>query len=187
MAEPIVDSRRNQELKNQLLRRLREYLPDYRLAEGKNDAGLALLYAVAGLAEGTIDRLNRVPEKNYLEFLNTIGIKVPPALAARVPLTFIPQKDASDPVVINAGTKVTAKSQDDENLIFETQKSFSLNPAKLVKAYYASQPDDHIYDITAACEGREGFDFKKDPKGNLQDHCLFIGHDNLLKIGRAHV
>ena len=51
-----------------------------------SDLGITLIELFAWLAEGVIYRLNRVPEKNYVAFLNLLGItRDPPTPAPHVP------------------------------------------------------------------------------------------------------
>ena len=53
-----------------------------------NDPGMALIEVFAHLTEVMIYRLNRLPEKSYLTFLNLIGLSRRPPSAAWVELTF---------------------------------------------------------------------------------------------------
>ena len=184
MLIPTIDGRRSEDIKNELLARLKEYLPEYVSKDQENDAGAALLSAVAKLFEGTVGRLNAVPLKNYLEFLNTIGIQAQPPVAARVPLTFEPNEDAAGPVFVAAGTKAMAKAANGDAVIFETLKDFTATAAKLEKAFFVAQPDDRIYDATCARDGQAPFRFAGEGP-NLQAHCLYIGHGDLLNLKQS--
>ncbi len=52
------------------------------------DPGITLVELFAYLAEAMIYRLNRVPEKLYVEFLRLIGVRLAPPSAAVVTLRF---------------------------------------------------------------------------------------------------
>jgi hypothetical protein len=76
-----------------------------------NDPGMALIEVFAHLTEVMLYRLNRLPEKSYLTFLNLIGLTRQPPSAAWVDLTFqrdIRESDSEKPAItIPAGTRVS--------------------------------------------------------------------------------
>ena len=71
------------------------------------DPGIVLLELFAHLTETMIYRLNRLPEKAYVEFLRLIGVKLNPPVAASVNLRFTLSKTQDKPVEIPKGTRVT--------------------------------------------------------------------------------
>jgi hypothetical protein len=71
------------------------------------DPGIVLLELFAHLTEVMIYRLNRLPDKAYIEFLNLIGVFLQPPTAAAVELRFSLPKPAERPVEIPRGTRVT--------------------------------------------------------------------------------
>jgi hypothetical protein len=77
-----------------------------------SDPGMALLEAFAFITETMIYRLNRVPEKAYIEFLRLLGVNLLPPEAAGVTLRFALAKPADKPVEIPRGTRLTVSRQD---------------------------------------------------------------------------
>lgn len=73
----------------------------------QGDPGMVLLELFAHLTEVMIYRLNRLPDKAYIEFLNLIGVFLQPPTAASVALRFSLPKPAERPVEIPRGTRVT--------------------------------------------------------------------------------
>jgi hypothetical protein len=71
------------------------------------DPGIVLLELFAHLTETMIYRLNRLPEKAYVEFLRLIGVKLNPPVAAAARLRFTLSKVQDKPVEIPKGTRVT--------------------------------------------------------------------------------
>ncbi len=71
------------------------------------DPGIVILELFAHLTETMIYRLNRLPEKAYVEFLRLIGVKLGPPEAASVKLRFSLSKAQDKPVEIPRGTRVT--------------------------------------------------------------------------------
>src|SRR5437763_17095796 len=71
-----------------LARHLGEQQVTELLARPLDDPGLMLSLIFARLLELALERLNRVPEKNLLAFLDSLGVSLLPPSPARVPLTF---------------------------------------------------------------------------------------------------
>jgi hypothetical protein len=70
------------------------------------DPGMALVEVFAHLTEVLIYRLNRIPEKAYVEFLRLIGVQLAPPAAAETTLRFSLARPAERPVSIPRGTRV---------------------------------------------------------------------------------
>ena len=102
---------------------------------------------MAWLAETTIYRLNRVPDKNYVEFLKLLGVERRPVLPARSIVAFDARlqgreqepTDASrkeaEAVLrrIQAGTPVaTKRTESSDAVVFETSRDLNLTTAQLM-------------------------------------------------------
>jgi hypothetical protein len=72
-----------------------------------HDPGIVLLELYAFLTETMIYRLNRLPEKVYIELLRLIGLQLQPPAAARVDLRFSRQRAGTTPLPIPQGTRVS--------------------------------------------------------------------------------
>jgi hypothetical protein len=84
-----------------------------------HDPGVALLEVFAHLTEVMIYRLNRLPEKAYIAFLNLLGLNRQPPAAAWAEVTFTRTTESTDPVRIPAGTRIAAaKGTDPQPVIF---------------------------------------------------------------------
>ncbi len=97
MHTPPIDPRDRDQLAAQTSALAQRYTTDTGVEPGRGwrpredggaDAGQALIAIFARFAEIVVDRINRAPERNYLAFLNLIGIEPLPPRPARVPLTF---------------------------------------------------------------------------------------------------
>ena len=53
-----------------------------------SDPGVTLIESFAFMTDVLLYRLNRVPDRLYLKFLDLIGLQVLPATAATLPVTF---------------------------------------------------------------------------------------------------
>src|SRR5512140_3032428 len=115
-------------------KRIQEYCPewtDYNLS----DPGVTLIELFSWMAENIIYRLNRVPEKNYLKFLEMTGVTPRPASSAEAQLTFylsvpipIAPGDALS-VTIPEGMEVaTNPTENEDGIIFTVNKRVIVAP-----------------------------------------------------------
>src|SRR5258706_3681737 len=72
------------------------------------DAGSVMVRLFARMAIQVLDRLNQVPEKNHLAFLDLLGAQRLPPEPARVPLTFHPADGSDLEPVVPAGAAAPA-------------------------------------------------------------------------------
>jgi predicted phage baseplate assembly protein len=111
---PNLDDRHFQDLVDEAKRRIPHYCPEW-TDHNVSDPGVTLIELFAGMMDSLIYRLNRVPEKNYLAFMNLIGMRLDPPVAAKVDLTFRLSaplvSPGSSPVTIPAGTEVETEPQ----------------------------------------------------------------------------
>jgi len=110
MAVPVpnLDDRTFADLVTQARQRIAQSCPQW-TDLSVHDPGMALLEAFAYLTEVMLYRLNRLPERAYVEYLNLLGVSRHPPSAAWTELTFTrtPGGDAGA-VPIPAGTRVAA-------------------------------------------------------------------------------
>src|SRR4051812_250023 len=84
---PDLDDRTWQDLVTEMRALIPHYAPAW-TDHNPSDIGISLIELFAWLAEGIIYRLNRVPERNYVAFLNLIGTTRNPPTPAATYLTF---------------------------------------------------------------------------------------------------
>ena len=99
---PDLDDRTWQDLVDQMRALIPKYAPQW-TDHNPSDLGITLIELFAWLGEGIIYRLNQTPEKNYLAFLNLLGITRDPPTPARTYLTFT--SGVPTPVTVPAGTQ----------------------------------------------------------------------------------
>lgn len=162
------------------------YTPDWNVTDEK-DMGFALLKIFTHIQEEIINRLNRVPDKNFTAFLEMLGIKLMPAQPAKVPVTFYLSKGLSGGVYAPARTQIaTEETEKHEALVFETTNSFFAASAAIKDVYCADPGEDKIFSNSDDLNKKEFklFEEKKD----LQEHVLYLGHDDLFKLkGEAKI
>src|SRR5215467_5749283 len=78
---PQLDDLRYDAVVQQLQRRIPVYAPEW-TDWNDSDPGVTQIQLFAYLAEQVGYRLNQIPEKNYIELLKLLGVRLQPALAA---------------------------------------------------------------------------------------------------------
>lgn len=103
---PDLDDRDFQALMRDALARIQDASPRW-TDHSPSDPGIVLLDAFAYLTEMMIYRLNRVPEKAYVEFLRLMGVTLRPPAAAKVALRLTGEAEGRDARTVPRGTRVT--------------------------------------------------------------------------------
>ena len=82
LPEPILDDLRFQrDLVDEARRRIIRYCPEW-TDYNVSDPGITLIELFAWMTEMITYRLNLVPEKNYIRFMDLLGVQLQPANSA---------------------------------------------------------------------------------------------------------
>src|SRR5687768_18593715 len=119
---PILDDRSWQQLRDELVRRIPVYTPEW-TDHNPTDPGITLLELFAFLGENLLFRFNQVPEATRLEFLRLLQVPLRPAQPARAML----ELTAAAPVLVPIGTEAKAGS-----VSFETEDDAKVLPVTAV-------------------------------------------------------
>ncbi|MBD5799845.1 putative baseplate assembly protein [Bacillus pseudomycoides] len=145
MSAPKIDKRDMEALLKQIREMVPFYTPEWK-ASDESDSGVALLRIFSQMVAGVIGRLNQVPDKNFIAFLNMLGLKLLPAMQARALVTFNLSTGTDEPVLIPESTQVTALPSDGgEPIVFRTEKNMMATPAKLVQVFSSDKAEDGIF------------------------------------------
>ncbi len=127
---PQLDDRSWQDLVDEMTALIPVYAPEW-TDRNPSDLGMSLLELFAYLAEGMLYRINQVPEKNYIAFLNLLGITRDPATPAHTFLTFSAAAGGKVPGGAQVQTAVTATGAP---VSFETDDDLTIAPCDLAGA-----------------------------------------------------
>src|SRR5712691_3820791 len=119
---PNLDDRHFQDLVDEAKRRIPRYCPTW-TDHNVSDPGVTLVELFAWMTEQYIYRLNQVPDRNLITFLNLIGMRLEPAQPAKGDITFTlsaaPTPERS--VIIPKWTEVaTERAETEEAIVFTT-------------------------------------------------------------------
>src|SRR6266545_1672411 len=82
LPQPILDDRSYQQLRDELVRRIPVYAPEW-TDHNASDPGVTLIELFAFLGEGLLYRFNQIPDSTKLAFLQLLQIPLRPATSAR--------------------------------------------------------------------------------------------------------
>ncbi len=114
LPSPNLDDRDFSQLVEDARSRIAQRCPEWTDLTA-NDPGMVLLEVFAHLTEVMIYRLNRIPEKAYVEFLGLLGVRLQPPSAATVQLRFTLSSPLEQPLEIPKGTRVAAERSETES------------------------------------------------------------------------
>lgn len=191
---PKIDKRTATEITQQLQELLLEYAPTWQESEidpvtgkrlpKKGTISAVLIGTFARFAEIIIERLNQVPDKNFLAFLDLLGASRLPPQAARTPLTFSLAAGSTVDVVVPVGTQVAAPPAEGEKapVIFETEAELVVTAAQLTSVFVREPQQDTWSDRTGWLTTKTataGFVFHGDAG---VEHSLYLACDDLFTL-----
>lgn len=136
---PEIDVRQAEELVQEFKSLIPFYTSEWRPDDGT--AGLALVRIFSRMLEILIQRLNQVPRKHFITFLNELGLTSLPAEPARVPVMFSLAGGTPRHVFIPERTQIGAG-----DVVFETEQHILAAPSRLIKTYSLDVTNDGIYE-----------------------------------------
>jgi len=142
---PNLDDRKFQDIVSEARSKIPLYCPnwtDYNLS----DPGITIIELFAWMVDMLLYRLNRVPEKNYIKFMDMIGIRLEPPNPAKVNVTFRLSTPQPEQVTIPQGTEIaTVRTETQDAISFTTDYDFSIVLPGL--SYALTAVDDKYTDI----------------------------------------
>jgi predicted phage baseplate assembly protein len=138
LPSPNLDDLRFQnDLVDEARKRIIHYCPEW-TEYNLSDPGITMIELFAWMIETLTYRLNRVPEKNYVKFLELLGLQYQPASSARTELTFwlstsLPISDENETVTIPESLQVRTVSGSAEEITFSVDQKKEIFPAILVQ------------------------------------------------------
>lgn len=146
LPSPDLDDRRFQDLVDDAKRFIQRRCPEW-TDHNVSDPGVALIEAFAQMVDQLSYRLNRVPEKIHLEFLDLLGVRLRAPQAARTELTFrlsAPQEaDVTVPVRTEVATPRTGSAPAQ---VFTVGRRLDIVPTAL--RYIGSAPAGQSPELT---------------------------------------
>ena len=181
-----LDDRTYETLVADAMRRIPGYTPEW-TDFNDSDPGITLVQLFAWLEEMILYRLNKVPDKNFIEFLKLLNIELNPPAPAKGELTFHlsspgptsppgspPNTDALVVLVPQATEVSTTQPDADGPIIFETDQPISVVGATLQALQSFDGALFTLVDQSNAINGQFFYPFGPQPQAQA---ALYLGFD----------
>lgn len=178
-----LDDRTFQDLVEECILRIPRYCPEW-TNYNPGDPGITLVELFAWLTDQMLLRFNQVPRRNYVLFLELLGIRLQPAAPAQTELTFYLSAALPHPYQIAPGTEVaTVRTETEEAIVFSTDHPLTIGIPQITHFLTANQADpqshllrDRLTNLwtqqsDGSWEGREQPIFEEQPK---PDNCFYV-------------
>jgi len=122
-----LDDRAYKDLVQECLLRIPRYCPEW-TNYNPSDPGITLIELFAWLTDQMQLRFNQVPRRNYVAFLELLGIRLEPSTPARTDLTFYLSSAQPFPITIPRETEVaTERTATEEAIVFSTDQDLIIS------------------------------------------------------------
>ncbi|RDE52144.1 MAG: putative baseplate assembly protein [Candidatus Accumulibacter meliphilus] len=186
---PPVDPRTAVDIARQLRQLLAIYAPGWHEQSDDTRTGLissdplgrALIAVFSRFAETILQRLNQVPDKNLLAFLDLLGEAHLPPQAARVPLTFSLAPGSIADALVPIGTQVAAPPAEGEQepVLFETERELVVSAAQLAFLLIRDPGADRYADHSSWLTAPAATAIPVFTGNQALEHVLYLGDDVL--------
>ncbi|TDV54771.1 putative baseplate assembly protein [Actinophytocola oryzae] len=152
---PNLDDRRFQQLVDEAKRYVQQSCPEW-TDHNVSDPGVTLIETFAHMVDQLVYRLNRVPEKNYLAFLDLLGVRLFPPTAARTDVTFWLSAPQQETVLLPPGTEVaTEAGENAEPVVFATIDALPIVPSRLGRLVTRTASGEHTDRTRDLADGKD--------------------------------
>src|SRR5579864_4358795 len=132
---PSLDDRRFQDIVDEAKSRITRYCPEW-TDHNVSDPGVALIELFAWMTDLLLYRVNQVPDRMYIKFLELIGVRLAPPRAARAPVTFYLSAAQPTDVSIQEGTEVaTVRTETSPAIIFTSEADLTIRTPSVIDAF----------------------------------------------------
>lgn len=143
LPSPNLDDRRFDDLVEECMMRIPRYCPEW-TDHNISDPGITLIELFAWLTDQMLLRFNQVPRKNYIAFLELLGVRLQSPAPALTELTFYLSSDLPEVYTIPPGVEVaTVRTETTEAITFSTDSHLIIGKPRLQHVLTA-QTVEHI-------------------------------------------
>ncbi|HLG50034.1 MAG TPA: putative baseplate assembly protein [Chloroflexota bacterium] len=177
---PIIDPRTFQDLVDEAKRRIPQYCPEW-TDHNVADPGITLIELFAWMVDLLLYRLNQVPERDYLKFLELIGARPEPAVPASAELTFWLTAPPDETKVIRRGTEIaTRQTETRPEITFTTDTDLRIRAPVLRYCILARQRggtggDSYQYEDVSARLGWERAEITVFQEPPVEGDAFYLG------------
>jgi predicted phage baseplate assembly protein len=178
---PQLDDRTFNDLVEEARARIPLYAPEW-TDHNLSDPGITLIELFAFMTDIVLYRLNRVPDKHFIKFMELVGMRLHEAEPARADVTFWLTTPQANTIVVPSGTEVaTTRTENDAAIIFTTDGAMEIRVPKLsyVMTSYGGEEKRafNMHNVNSVQTGFEKFlVFASETPAT--DDALYLGFEN---------
>jgi predicted phage baseplate assembly protein len=184
LPKPKLDDRQFQDIVDEAKKRIPHYTKEW-TDHNVSDPGVTLIELFAWMTDILLYRLNQVPDRHFIEFMEMLGITLREPVPAQAPVTFWLSQPQEASVIIPAGTEVAStQTETERSIVFTTDEDLRILPPALRIVLSRSRPrgSDEVrfrkQNLRRLEAGFGGFDvFSPVPQ---TDDALYFGFENNL-------
>ena len=126
-----LDDRTFQELVDECILRIPRYCPEW-TNYNPSDPGITLIELFAWLTDQMLLRFNQVPRRNYVAFLELLGVRLKAPTPARTEITFYLSTSLPETYIIPVSTELaTVRTETEEAIVFSTDQPLEIGNPQL--------------------------------------------------------
>lgn len=184
MGDPEIIKKNGDAFATELLQKIPFYTPEW-IPDEEADPGIGLVRAYANLMDIAIRRLNMVPRRQFLSFLESLNFTLASPQPAKTPLTFRLSDGTKEAVLIPQHSLASAQDSTGQQVYFQTHVNLRATPAKILDVFSVTGSTasagsllcDAIYRHSGIIDGTRASQIFSSPEkpGDLQEHALYLG------------
>jgi predicted phage baseplate assembly protein len=137
-----LDDRTFQDLVDECLLRIPRYCPEW-TNYNPSDPGITLVELFAWMTDQMFQRFNQVPRRNYVAFLELLGVRLRAPNPAKTYLSFYLSGNLPQTYTIPAGTEVATEQTDEQPaVVFTTEQPLRIGNPRIRHFLSAPTADD---------------------------------------------
>ncbi|GAB4200749.1 MAG: putative baseplate assembly protein [Coleofasciculaceae cyanobacterium] len=137
-----LDDRTYKDLVEECILRIPRYCPEW-TNYNPSDPGITLIELFAWLTDQMLLRFNQVPLRNYITFLELLGVRLQAPVPAQSDITFYLTSSLPEAYTIAGGTEVaTVRTETEEAIVFSTDEPLIIDNPSLRHFLTAETADE---------------------------------------------
>ncbi|MBE9052227.1 putative baseplate assembly protein [Nostocales cyanobacterium LEGE 11386] len=146
LPKPDLDDRTFKDLVDECILRIPRYCPEW-TNYNPSDPGITLIELFAWLTDQMLLRFNQVPKRNYITFLEMLGVRLQAPTPAMVDITFYLSAALPNTYTIPVGVEVaTVRTETEEAIAFTTDRPLVIDKP-YIRHFLTSPTVDQIPQI----------------------------------------
>lgn len=184
---PNLDDRHFQDIVDEAKRLIPYFCPEW-TDHNVSDPGVAMIELFAWMTDMLLYRVNQVPDKMFITFLDLIGVRLEEPRPAQAPVTFYLSAAQPVDITIPKDTQVaTARTETEQAIIFTSEQDAVIHPAVVRGAFTRDRSVDRdnvgrAHDLELLENPSEHIDIFPPTPGVGDSFLIALEHDHSMHV-----